>query len=51
MSSTGRGALIVIEGIDRVGKSTLCERLRSTLASNNKNIELMRFPFPNNVTK
>lgn len=39
-----RGALIVLEGCDRSGKSTQCKRLVEAL--NNKGIpsQLMRFP-------
>ncbi|XP_051874055.1 thymidylate kinase [Pristis pectinata] len=39
-----RGALIVLEGIDRVGKSTQCKRLYEALRQQGQTVELMRFP-------
>lgn len=36
----GRGKLILIEGLDRTGKSTQCERLRTRIT----NSELIKFP-------
>jgi len=39
-----RGALIVLEGVDRSGKTTQCSRLLNRLVSNGISCELMRFP-------
>ncbi|MCJ1310716.1 Thymidylate kinase [Agyrium rufum] len=39
-----RGALIVIEGLDRAGKSTQCERLCARLEKEGKQVKRMRFP-------
>ncbi|CAG7910499.1 unnamed protein product [Brassica rapa] len=39
-----RGALIVVEGLDRSGKSTQCAKLRSFLESSGHPTELWRFP-------
>ena len=44
MSSTGRGALIVFEGLDRAGKSTQCELLCNYLEKNGHRVKRMRFP-------
>lgn len=40
----GRGALIVLEGCDRSGKSTQCRHLVEYLESQGKKAELWRFP-------
>ncbi|XP_078521802.1 thymidylate kinase [Lissotriton helveticus] len=40
----GRGALIVLEGVDRAGKSTQCRRLVEALVSAGGSAELVRFP-------
>ena len=43
--ATRRGALILIEGVDRAGKSTQCTRLTEHLKSKNSiNVNYMRFP-------
>jgi dTMP kinase len=42
--SKPRGALVVLEGLDRSGKSTQCERLVSQLRHNGKQVEHLRFP-------
>ncbi|XP_053453241.1 thymidylate kinase isoform X3 [Nycticebus coucang] len=39
-----RGALIVLEGVDRAGKSTQACRLVSALCSAGRRAELLRFP-------
>lgn len=39
-----RGALIVIEGIDRAGKSTQCERLCQHLEQQGYSVRRLRFP-------
>ncbi|XP_069752542.1 thymidylate kinase isoform X2 [Narcine bancroftii] len=39
-----RGALIVLEGVDRVGKSTQCKRLLEALRQRGRAAELMSFP-------
>ncbi|KAL1699579.1 P-loop containing nucleoside triphosphate hydrolase protein [Schizophyllum commune] len=39
-----RGAFIVIEGLDRSGKSTQAARLKERLASDGTKVELMKFP-------
>ncbi|KAK2794730.1 Thymidylate kinase [Onygenales sp. PD_12] len=39
-----RGALIVIEGLDRAGKSTQCERLLETLQEKKHEVKYRRFP-------
>ncbi|KAL8858550.1 MAG: hypothetical protein Q9178_004844 [Gyalolechia marmorata] len=44
MSSKRRGALIVIEGLDRAGKSTQCERLLRHLEKQGHPTKYMRFP-------
>ena len=43
-AETPRGALIVLEGLDRSGKSTQCERLVGHLKATGRKAELMRFP-------
>lgn len=39
-----RGALIVLEGCDRSGKSTQCKMLKETLEQRGFPVELFRFP-------
>ncbi|KAG0174649.1 hypothetical protein DFQ28_005243 [Apophysomyces sp. BC1034] len=39
-----RGQLIVVEGCDRSGKSTQCERLVQRLQNENHNVQLLKFP-------
>ncbi|KAJ5647252.1 hypothetical protein N7490_003624 [Penicillium lividum] len=39
-----RGALIVVEGLDRAGKSSQCEMLRDYLSSQSKTVKYIRFP-------
>ncbi|KAJ5992580.1 hypothetical protein N7451_008304 [Penicillium sp. IBT 35674x] len=41
---TRRGALIVVEGLDRAGKSSQCEMLRDYLESQGKIVKYIRFP-------
>lgn len=40
----GRGALIVLEGLDRVGKSTLAKKLVQHLENTNRPVTYCRFP-------
>ncbi|KAL8895844.1 MAG: hypothetical protein Q9192_003412 [Flavoplaca navasiana] len=44
MSSSSRGALIIIEGLDRAGKSTQCEKLVQFLKKDGRPVKHMRFP-------
>lgn len=44
MESLRRGALIVIEGVDRSGKSTQCRKLVQSLLAKNIKAELINFP-------
>uniref|UniRef100_A0ABI7X2P5 Thymidylate kinase-like domain-containing protein n=1 Tax=Felis catus TaxID=9685 RepID=A0ABI7X2P5_FELCA len=39
-----RGALIVLEGVDRAGKSTQSRKLVATLCASGHRAELLRFP-------
>lgn len=39
-----RGALIVLEGVDRAGKTTQCKRLVQALEQSGRPAEMMRFP-------
>ncbi|KAM4574344.1 thymidylate kinase [Fundulus diaphanus] len=39
-----RGALIVLEGVDRAGKTTQCKKLVQTLQQSGHPAEMMRFP-------
>jgi dTMP kinase len=39
-----RGALILIEGLDRAGKSSQCELLLKRLKSDNVEVQLLKFP-------
>lgn len=41
---TRRGALIVVEGLDRAGKSSQCEMLRDYLSNQGKTVKYIRFP-------
>ncbi|XP_020592001.1 thymidylate kinase isoform X2 [Phalaenopsis equestris] len=47
---TKRGALIVLEGLDRCGKTTQCGRLVSFLEGNGLPVEAWRFPDRNTDT-
>ncbi|CAG8940629.1 unnamed protein product [Penicillium salamii] len=42
--STRRGALIVVEGLDRAGKSSQCEMLRDSLSQQGSPVKYIRFP-------
>ncbi|XP_033117893.1 thymidylate kinase-like [Anneissia japonica] len=42
--SVRRGALIILEGVDRSGKSTQCRKLVKTLQEQGEKVHLMRFP-------
>jgi thymidylate kinase len=42
--STRRGALIVVEGLDRAGKSSQCEMLRESLSQQGNAVNYIRFP-------
>ncbi|KAI4145945.1 MAG: hypothetical protein L6R39_003631 [Caloplaca ligustica] len=44
MAPTSRGAFIVIEGLDRAGKSTQCEMLSLALEQQGHPVKRMRFP-------
>lgn len=44
MPTSRRGAFIVIEGLDRSGKSTQAAKLISWLSCTNANVELIKFP-------
>lgn len=44
MSSTNRGALIVLEGCDRAGKTTQCKRIVETLSNSGQKVKFMNFP-------
>ncbi|KAJ5563002.1 hypothetical protein N7535_002552 [Penicillium sp. DV-2018c] len=41
---TRRGALIVVEGLDRAGKSSQCEMLRDSLSKRGNKVKYIRFP-------
>ncbi|KAJ5795222.1 hypothetical protein N7457_001821 [Penicillium paradoxum] len=41
---TRRGALIVVEGLDRAGKSSQCEMLRDSLTRQGHMVKYIRFP-------
>ncbi|KAJ5786048.1 uncharacterized protein N7503_011260 [Penicillium pulvis] len=41
---TRRGTLIVVEGLDRAGKSSQCEMLRDYLSNQGKTVKYIRFP-------
>jgi dTMP kinase len=40
----GRGAFIVVEGLDRSGKTTQTKRIESALLSEGYKVKLRRFP-------
>lgn len=44
LKSNSRGALIVLEGLDRCGKTSQCNRLLSTLEGLGHSVESWRFP-------
>ncbi|KAL8935414.1 MAG: hypothetical protein Q9211_004712 [Gyalolechia sp. 1 TL-2023] len=44
MTSKLRGALVVIEGLDRAGKSTQCVKLAQALQQQGRPLKCMRFP-------
>ena len=44
MPSSSRGALIVVEGLDRAGKSTQCDSLCDHLRDAGHMVKRMRFP-------
>lgn len=44
LENNSRGALIVLEGLDRCGKTSQCSRLLSTLESLGHSVESWRFP-------
>jgi dTMP kinase len=44
MPSSSRGALIVVEGLDRAGKSTQCDLLCDHLRAAGHQVKRMRFP-------
>ncbi len=39
-----RGALIVLEGVDKAGKTTQCKKLLQALQQSGRPAEMMRFP-------
>uniref|UniRef100_A0A672I3J5 Thymidylate kinase-like domain-containing protein n=1 Tax=Salarias fasciatus TaxID=181472 RepID=A0A672I3J5_SALFA len=39
-----RGALIVLEGVDKVGKTTQCSKLVQALKQSGRPAEMLRFP-------
>lgn len=39
-----RGALIVLEGVDKAGKTTQCKKLVQALQQSGRPAEMMRFP-------
>ena len=41
---TPRGTLIVVEGLDRAGKSSQCEMLRDSLSQKGNVVKYIRFP-------
>ncbi|KAJ5665245.1 uncharacterized protein N7477_007693 [Penicillium maclennaniae] len=43
-TSTRRGALVVVEGLDRAGKSSQCEILQNYLTEQGHNVKYIRFP-------
>ncbi|MBN3295569.1 thymidylate kinase [Amia ocellicauda] len=44
MMSCRRGALIVLEGVDRAGKTTQCKKLVQALQQSGRKAEMIRFP-------
>ena len=43
-SAITRGALIVLEGLDRSGKSTQCQRLSKYLREQGQRVKYIKFP-------
>lgn len=43
-ASMRRGAFIVVEGLDRAGKSSQCEMLQSYLSAQGHVVKYIRFP-------
>lgn len=43
-SSPSRGALLVVEGLDRAGKSTQCAILTKVLQEKGHKVKYIRFP-------
>ena len=43
-SAITRGALVVVEGLDRSGKSTQCQRLSKYLAEQGQRVKYIKFP-------
>ncbi|OOQ85599.1 Thymidylate kinase [Penicillium brasilianum] len=41
---TRRGALVVVEGLDRAGKSSQCEMLQNYISEQGHNVKYIRFP-------
>uniref|UniRef100_H2YR03 Thymidylate kinase n=1 Tax=Ciona savignyi TaxID=51511 RepID=H2YR03_CIOSA len=41
---SGRGALIILEGLDRSGKTTQCKKLLESLRSHQHKVKLIKFP-------
>ena len=48
--SSQRGMIIVLEGLDRVGKTTQAQKLVQSLRNQGKNTELIRFPDRSTMT-
>jgi len=44
MTQKQRGLFIVIEGLDKAGKSTQCERLAENIRKMGNTVQSMRFP-------
>ena len=44
MAAIRRGALVVLEGCDRAGKSTQCAKLEAALTARGHSAKLLRFP-------
>ena len=42
--SLGRGAMIVVEGLDRAGKSTQCINLVRNIEARGRKVRYMKFP-------
>lgn len=43
-AAVSRGAFIVIEGLDRSGKTTQVKRLEAELSKDGKKVQVLRFP-------
>jgi dTMP kinase len=50
-SAKERGALIVVEGLDRSGKSTQTKRIGSALIKEGYKVKLQRFPGKHALTR